>query len=103
MFLPILCRERIFIPVRDQFICCLGVQVLPKVFTQVTPSSMPCWIGKESEVALREDESIPQPDSIEGVEDVKPEAMALVMVQDSSPELMLQVGHLVELFVFVEL
>lgn len=95
MFLTILCRERILIPVRHQLVCCLGVQVLPKVFTEVTPSAMPCWIGKESEVALREDQSVPQPDSIEGVEDVKPEAMALVMVQDSGPELMLQVCHLI--------
>ena len=95
MFFAIFCRERVFIPVCDKFICCLGVQVLPKVFTQVAPSSVPCWIGKKSELALREDKSIPQSDSIEGVEDVKPEAMALVMVQDSRPELMLKVGHLI--------
>jgi hypothetical protein len=56
---------------------------------------MPRWIGKKSEVALREDESVPQPDSIEGVEDIEPETMALVMVQDSGPQLVLQICHLI--------
>jgi hypothetical protein len=95
MLLSILCRERVLIPVRHQLLCSLGVQVLPKVFTEVTPSAMPRWIGKKSEVALREDESVPQPDSIEGVEDIEPETMALVMVQDSGPQLVLQICHLI--------
>lgn len=89
------------IPIPRKFFSCFNVDILPQVLAQIT-SSTARWICKESEVALRENQSIPKPDSIESGENVEPEAVALVVVQDGGPELMLQIRYLVQLLVFVK-
>ena len=45
-----------------------------------------------AEVALRKDQAVPETDSIDRVEEFKPQLMLLELGQDLSPEVMLKVG-----------